>query len=237
MDKRNYLKTMAGTALGLSLSGLATTAAFAQGKPLRKVTLAMAGDGLHISLMHIANLGGYFKEEGLEADIVDLNSGPRSVAALSGGSADFAPIGLIHGIKAYAEGGDIVLVTTLFDALNPLIFLGNDALKKSGITPDMPIDEKVKRLQGLRIGTTSPGSVVDTVVRTLFKARGMDPDKVVRLLPLGSGANMMAALEKAQLTGSPGQHPFRRSRRPKASERSSSTCSRAKRLRCAASLT
>lgn len=202
MNRVIYLAKLLIFVVSVVAIGAASGPVMAQSqKSMRKITIAMAGDGLHISLLHIASLGGFFKEEGLEDDIVDLNSGPRSVAALSGGSADFAPIGLIHGIKAYAEGGDIVIVTTLFDALNPLIFLSNEAIKKTGITVEMPIDEKVKRMQGLRIGTTSPGSVVDTVVRTLFKARGMDPDKVIKLLPLGSGANMMAALEKGATDG------------------------------------
>jgi NitT/TauT family transport system substrate-binding protein len=60
----------------------------------------------------------------------------------------------------------------------------------------MPIDEKVKRLRGMRIGISGPGSTIDTSVRALFKARGMDPDREVKLLPLGAPANMIAALEK-----------------------------------------
>jgi NitT/TauT family transport system substrate-binding protein len=65
----------------------------------------------------------------------------------------------------------------------------------------MPVDEKIRRMKGLRIGITSPGSTTDTTARTLFKARGMDPDQTVQLLPLGGGSNMLAALEKGAADG------------------------------------
>ncbi|UUZ76948.1 ABC transporter substrate-binding protein [Polaromonas sp. P1(28)-13] len=192
MIKRKFIKNLGLAALASAISF--STAIHAQAP--KKVTIALAGDGLHVSTIHIANLGGFFKEEGIELDLVDVNSGPRQVAAMMGGSADFAILGFIHTIKAYNEGGEILAVASLFDVLDTHIFLTNDALKKSGITPDMPIDEKVKRMQGLRIGISSPGSTTDTVVRTLFKARGMDPDKVVQLQPLGGSSNMLAAVEK-----------------------------------------
>jgi len=76
------------------------------------------------------------------------------------------------------------------------VVMSNAALQKTGITADMPVDEKVRRMRGLRIGITGPGSTVDTAVRALFKARGMDPDKEVSLLPLGAPSNMIAAMEK-----------------------------------------
>ena len=65
----------------------------------------------------------------------------------------------------------------------------------------MPADEIVKRLKGLKLGITSPGSTTDTMARTLFKARGMDPDQMVQLQPLGGGSNMLAALEKGLTDG------------------------------------
>ena len=51
----------------------------------------------------------------------------------------------------------------------------------------MPIDEKIKRMQGLKIGMSSSGSSTDALIRSLFLARGYDPDKVVNLQPLGNG--------------------------------------------------
>ncbi len=173
----------------------ASTPANAQAQR-QKVTLAVAADSLQYSLMYLAVDGGGFAQEGLNPEMVVFDSGTRQSAAIISGSADFGPIGMIHAIKASAAGGNLIAVSRLFDILDLYIVLSNDALKKSGITAGMPINEKVSRLKGLRIGITGPGSTVDTAVRSLFKARGMDPDREAQLLPLGAPANMIAALEK-----------------------------------------
>lgn len=183
----------------------AVMVAFAPGasaqQPLKKVTVALGGDGLHICAIHLAMGGGFFKEEGLEVELVDVNSGPRQVAALMGGSALFAPLGMIHAIKINAEGGTLVAAANMFSMLDFHIVLSKAAVAKTGITKGMSTDEKIKRMKGLRIGITSPGSTTDTMARTLFKARGMDPDTNVQLQPLGGGSNMLAALEKGLTDG------------------------------------
>jgi NitT/TauT family transport system substrate-binding protein len=183
---------------------LATTGGMlprARAQGLKKITIALGGDGLHICAIHIAMGCGAFKEEGLEVELVDVNSGPRQVAALMGGSALFAPLGLIHAIKINAEGGTLTAAANMFAMLDLHVVLSKAAIAKAGITKDMPVDEKVRRMKGLRIGITSPGSTTDTMARTLFKARGMDPDTTITLQPLGGGSNMLAALEKGATDG------------------------------------
>ena len=173
----------------------------AQAQPLKKITIALGGDGLQISAIHIPLAKGYFKDEGLDVEIVDVNSGPRQVAAIMGGSALFGPLGFIQVIKANAEGGGLLAVANLFTVLDIHIVLSKDAIARTGIQQSMSTEEKLRRMKGLRIGITSPGSTTDTTVRSMFKARGMDPDQTIQLQPLGGGANMLAALEKGATDG------------------------------------
>jgi NitT/TauT family transport system substrate-binding protein len=161
-----------------------------------KVTIATAADSFQYIIQDIAIDGGYFAQEGLVADPVIFDSGTRQSAAIMSDGGAVGPIGLIHNIKASAAGGKLVAISRLFDVMDVYIVMSNAALQKSGITPQMTVDEKVRRLKGFRIGITGPGSTVDTSVRALFKARGIDPDKDAKLLPLGAPANMIAAMEK-----------------------------------------
>jgi len=169
--------------------------------PRSKVTLTMGGDGLQFITQHIAMRGGFFTQEGLDAQTLDVGSGPRQVAALMGGSSEFSSLGMIQVIKANAEGASLVAVSTAFDLIDIQIVVSNAAAQKAGIVESMPIDQKVKLLSGLRLGITSPGSTTDTYLRSLFKARGLDPDKVVQIQPMGGGSNMLAALEKGATDG------------------------------------
>ncbi len=162
----------------------------------QKVTLATAADSFQYILQNIAIDRGFFKEEGLTVDLALFDSGTRMSAAIMSDGNTFGPVGLIHMIRAASAGGRMVAVVRQFDVLDVYIVMSNAAIQKTGITADMSIDEKLQRLKGMRIGISGPGSTIDTTVRALFKARGLDPDKEVKLLPIGAPANQIAALEK-----------------------------------------
>lgn len=186
-------------AAGVLLAALAIAPAAVAQAPRTKVTLTMGGDGLQFITQHIAMRGGFFTQEGLDAQTLDVGSGPRQVAALMGGSSEFSLLGLIQVIKANSEGASLVAVSTAFDLLDIQVVMSNAAVAKSGISESATIEQKVKALAGLRVAITSPGSTTDTYVRSLIKSRGTEPDKVVTIQPVGGGSNMLAALEKGAI--------------------------------------
>src|SRR2546423_14809183 len=75
------------------------------------VTLAYSQLGLLAHLPWQVALGQkYFEEQGLEPKGYNFESGAKSIAALIGGSADFAANALEHAIKAKVQGKDLVYV-------------------------------------------------------------------------------------------------------------------------------
>jgi NitT/TauT family transport system substrate-binding protein len=193
MDRRRFLTGASGAMLVLGVAG--------ESRGATKITITSVGDGFHFFPVYVARGAGFFAEEGLEVDWVNVNSGTRQAASVMGGSAEMAPIALLHCIKSQQEGADLVaFATTLMDWPMTTV-LSNEALKKTGIDPAMPLDEKVKRLAGLQLGITSPGSSTDVSIRSILLARGMDPDKTVKLQPIGQGASILAAIEKKLIDG------------------------------------
>ncbi len=180
---------------------LAPGLARAQAAPLRRVTIPSTGDGLHYMPVYLARAAGLFRDEGLEAEWLNVTGGTRQAAAVMGGSAEMSPLAMIHVMKAQAEGADLVAFCPVFDVYAMSVVLSNAAIAKAGIAPGMALDERVRRLAGLRLGISSPGSSADAVIRSLLLARGMDPDRAVRLQPLGNGASILAAFEKGLVDG------------------------------------
>jgi NitT/TauT family transport system substrate-binding protein len=175
----------------------------------QKVTYTMAGEGVYYMLHYIAHEGGFFAQENVVLDSVYVTSGTRLIAAVMGGSAEGTSVNLALVIQASEKGSsDVVSLIPIYDAFPHTLVLSNDAIKRSGITAQMPIDEKVKRLKGLKIGMTSPGSGSDQLVRTLMIKRGYDPDKEVSLQPLGQGDSMLAAFERGLVDGFAFTPPF-----------------------------
>ena len=87
---------------------LLVSSAGAAGEP---VTFAYAQIGLLAHLPWSVALGQkYFEEQGLEPKGFNFDTGGKSIAALIGGSADFAANALEHAIKAKVQGKDLVYV-------------------------------------------------------------------------------------------------------------------------------
>jgi len=193
--------------LAAAALGLAATPPSAAEAP-QKVTIAFAGKGLSFMIQYVAIGGGFYKEEGIEPESVDVASGTRQAAAVMGGSAEITQVGFAHTMHAVGRGGDLVAIATAFDAYPIALVLSNDAIKRLGITEAMSLDEKLKLVRGVRIGITSPGSSTDEFMRTIMLVRGMDPSRDVRLQPVGIGAPMVAAMQQGSTDGFAFMSPF-----------------------------
>jgi NitT/TauT family transport system substrate-binding protein len=99
-------------------------------------------------------------------------------------------------------------ISTAFDVYPIALVLSNDAIKRLGITDTMSLDDKIKRVKGVRIGITSPGSSTDEFMRTIMLVRGMDPSRDVQLQPIGIGAPMVAAMQAGSTDGFAFMSPF-----------------------------
>jgi len=175
---------------------------------LQKVTIAFAGKGMSFLLQYIAMGAGFYRQEGLDPESVDVASGTRQAAAVMGGSAEITQVGFAHTMHAVGRGGQLVGICTGFDVYPIALVLSNDAVKRLGITETMSLDEKIRRVKGVRIGITSPGSSTDEFMRTIMLVRGMDPSRDVQLQPIGIGAPMVAATQSGATDGFAFMSPF-----------------------------
>ncbi len=186
-----------------ALAALAVSPAAAQqerGK-LQKVVVATPGPALHFFPAHVADAAGLFESEGLDVEWVDVGAGSRQVAAVASGSAAMTVLGMQPAITASERGAELVAFAALFNKYPIQLLLHPDVMKRLKIDASTPIDEKVKKLAGLKIGITGVGSSSDSVLRVLLKARGHNPDTMLQIQPVGSPPAVMAAMEKKIVDG------------------------------------
>ena len=203
-----YTRSSATALAALLVAVMSALPAEAQSsKP--KVSIVVSGYNAWFYLQqHVAIGAGIYQAEGLEPDIVDTNSGTRQAAAVMGGTGEIGQFSFPHVIKSAAKGGGLVALSTGYDAYPIQLVLAKSAAEKRGITAVMPIDERIKRIKGLRIAISSPGSSTDLFMRTILIVRGMDPDKDVSLQPVGAGAPELSALEAGAVDGFSFGSPF-----------------------------
>jgi len=172
--------------LGMNLAGSASAADLEK----KKVTIAVGGKTLFYYLpLTIAERRGYFKDEGLEVEIVNLAGGSKALEAMVGGSADIVSGAYEHTINMQARGIDIKSVELQG--------------RYSGIILGMPKDKAAKYkspadLKGMKIGVTAPGSSSNMMVSNLLAKAGLKPD-AVSIIGAGAGPGAVAMMRKGEL--------------------------------------
>jgi len=182
---------MSRLALAAAL-GLAASAAAAAGPALEKkdVKIAVGGKTLFYYLpLTLAERLGYFKDEGLEVEIVDFAGGAKSLQALIGGSADFVSGAFEHTINMHARG--IPAVGIALQTRYAAIALGLPKARAAAY-------KSPRDLKGLKIGVTAPGSSTNFFVNALLAREGLKPDDVA-IIGVGASSNAVAAMKKGEI--------------------------------------
>jgi ABC-type nitrate/sulfonate/bicarbonate transport system substrate-binding protein len=129
----------------------------------------------------IAVEAGYFREQGLEVNLVSIRSSAQNAAALIAGEVDVSVIGGVGPIRARLSGSDIVLI----GATKPY-FSGAVVARPEIATP--------ADLRGKRLGVSARGGNTDLMARSVLPRLGLQPDVDVTLFPTGESPQTVAAL-------------------------------------------
>jgi NitT/TauT family transport system substrate-binding protein len=176
--------------VGAVLFALLSTLAIAQAPEKKKVTIAVGGKNLLYYLpLTIAEQRGYFKDEGLDVEIVDFAGGARALQAVVGGSADVVSGAFEHNINMQAKGQS--MRAFVLQGRAPQIVLAVS-------TKTMPNYKSVADLKGKKIGITAPGSSTNIMANYVLAKNGLKPADV-SFIGVGASQGAVAALRAGQI--------------------------------------
>ena len=182
-------KLLLGAMAALALSATAALAQVA-GVEKPKIVIGVGGKSLLYYLpLTIAEKKGYFKEQGLDAEIIDFAGGAKSLQALIGGSVDVVAGAYEHTIHMQAKGQDIRATVDLGRFPGIVVALRKD------VKYDKPAD-----LKGLKIGVTAPGSSTNMLAKFFLAKNGLSPDDA-SWIGVGGAASAVAAVRNKQVDG------------------------------------
>lgn len=153
-----------------------------------------------LASMYVAEKNGLFADEGIDLEIVELQSGVDGVSAVVSGSAQFADMGL-DDLATLAQEGEESLVMThnLVGRVTFTLVMNPDVARDKGVTRESPIEDRYAALEGLTLGVTSPGAASDKYLRHYLRSAGLDPERDAEIIAIGDGASLLAALETGQI--------------------------------------
>jgi NitT/TauT family transport system substrate-binding protein len=76
-----------------------------------------------------------------------------------------------------------------------------DVARTKNISNASRIEDKIKALRGLTIGINAPGSASDQVLRYTARLGGIDPDREMKIVPVGGDSALIASFEQKRVDG------------------------------------
>jgi NitT/TauT family transport system substrate-binding protein len=146
-----------------------------------RVRIGVSNYNLSNLTVGVAHTRDFFKQENIEAEIIRMNPNVATMALVSGDVDYSTLIGSIIG--ANLKGAKLKMIACSQDR-TPLALVGKPEFKS------------VKDLKGRTIGVGSYGSTPDIVARMVVKHFGIDPEKEIKVLALGSDGARLAALKE-----------------------------------------
>ena len=141
----------------------------------------------------LAYESGIFKQHGLDVTLDNIASS-TGIPALLSGEIQIAHLGGSETLSAAAGGGDLVVVAVT-GPVYPFVFMAPASIAT------------VQDLKGKKIGVSNAGSSSDIATRVFLKNVGLDPDKDLSIIAVGSLQNRTAALLSGAIDGGLAQPP------------------------------
>jgi len=132
---------------------------------------------------------GFYREEGIDAELQDFAGGAKALQALVGGSADVVSGFYDHTIQMAAEGRELVSFVTMLRF--PGLVLATSPQAAASIA-------RIEDLKGRIAGVTTAGSSSQMFLTFLLTRHGVPPDSV-SVTAIGSAATAIAAIEHGKI--------------------------------------
>jgi NitT/TauT family transport system substrate-binding protein len=167
-------------------AALPTAAPAAAVAPPTPVPAHFAYPNLSLSFLPliVAREQGYYAEEGLEAELVEMRANVGQAALVSGEVDYTAALG--SNVKMALQGAPVKVV--FVHAPAPVMAL-----------VAQPQIRAPAELRGKTLGVGVPGATIDQVARLVVKHYGLDPQTDVQVISVGDGAVQYQALQLGQV--------------------------------------
>ena len=148
---------------------------------LDRIRVAVSNPNMPNLTVAMAQKNGLFKDEALEAEIIRMNPNV-AITALATGDVDYCQ--LFGAVVGAAIAGLPVRIVAGFLDNWPMTLIAQPELKA------------LKDLKGKTLGISSFGATPDVAARMMIKQAGIDADKEIRIIALGSDTARLTALKQ-----------------------------------------
>jgi NitT/TauT family transport system substrate-binding protein len=175
--------------LAVFLVTVFTTATWAQQKkdPPQKILIGTTGIQMAIFPVMIAKAEGYYRDEGIDVDLIVMRPDLAIKSVVTGDVSFSAPF--TNAVRAAMSGYPIRILMALMTGTDHSLVV-------------RPSIQKMDDLKGKTLAVSAPGATPDVSTRIILKKYGLVPDVDTKILFLSGGSTLrFAALEGGSVDG------------------------------------
>jgi NitT/TauT family transport system substrate-binding protein len=146
-----------------------------------KVRLSISALDVSFLTAGVASKRGFFKDEGLDVEVIRMNANV-SVPALSSGDIDYTMV-FASVIRGALRGLPMKVVASFMDSSTHMLIARSEL-------------KAVKDLKGKTLGVSTFGATADVAARMMIKQSGVDPEREMKIISLGPDRARFAALKE-----------------------------------------
>ena len=158
------------------------------GAQLTKVRAVFPSVDVQYLPAYVAQAKGFFREEGLDVELIVMRGARSGVQAVVSGDVQFV-LAMGAALPAIWSGADLKVLAQMTNML-PFSLI---------VRPEI---RRVEDLRGKKIGA-SVGSTTYALVHELLRSKGLDPDKSVEYVNIPGAGPRIAAMEKGLIAATP----------------------------------
>lgn len=162
---------------------------------LRKLNIAYTATSPYQAVLIIAKEAGIFKKHGLDPQLILTPGGSLGFQAMMGGDVAMVMADGSAAVTSNLAGADVVIIASFLNTF-PYSLIS------------IPEVKKVDQLVGGKVAISRFGSATDVSVRMSLAKVGLNPDKDVTILQIGTQTTRFAALQSKQVQATIITPPF-----------------------------
>jgi NitT/TauT family transport system substrate-binding protein len=158
----------------------------APGKPLIKIVAGYGSADGAVAPLWFAKETKLFEKRGLDVLLVGMGTGAVSLRALIAKDLEIASVSGSGLVQAALQGADTVLISAAINGFIFKVFAGPEIVSPA-------------QLKGKKLGVSRYGATSDFAVRLALKKWGLNPERDVQILQIGTTQDTVRAMQTKML--------------------------------------
>jgi NitT/TauT family transport system substrate-binding protein len=168
--------------------------AIVRAQGLTKVRITQPAESLSYMPLYVGRAKDFFKEAGIELELVVTRGDGPDVQALMAKEVEFVATPPHHLYTLYLQNRKLLGIAGILGRCGTNMVISKEAAAERNVSENSPFEKKLASLKGLTFGVSTPGSLTYNMGLYYILRAGLKPQQDAKVVGTGTGTAALAAM-------------------------------------------